>query len=40
MDFECLAGLGFDPFAVDVGDILFEEGRVIKLGGRVSIVRK
>jgi len=31
MDFEGFAGLGFDPFAVDVGDIFLEEGWVFEL---------
>lgn len=34
--FECFTRLGLDPFAIDVGHILLEEGRVIKLAITVS----
>ena len=31
MNLECLARLGFDPLAIDVGDVFLEEGRVFEL---------
>lgn len=40
MDFEGLARLCFDPFAIDVGDVLLEEGWVVELVIIVSGERK
>ena len=33
---ECFTRLGLNPFAIDVGDILLEEGRIVKLATTVS----
>ena len=36
MDLKCLPRLGFDPFSIDVGDILLEKRRIVQLVGHVS----
>ena len=33
---ECFTRLGLDPFAINVGHILLEEGRIVKLAITVS----
>lgn len=40
VNLEGLPRLGFDPFSIDVGDILLEERRVIKLVESVSKCKK
>lgn len=36
MDLECFPRLSLDPFAIDVCDILLEEGRVIELAAKIN----
>ena len=33
---ECFTRLGLNPFAIDVGHVLLEEGRIVKLATAVS----
>ena len=33
---ECFTRLGLNPFAIDIGHILLEEGRIVKLATIVS----
>lgn len=40
MDLKGLPGLGFDPFSIDVGYILFEKRWVIQLAGHISKYKK
>lgn len=40
MDVEDLAGLGFDPFTIDVGYILLEQRWIVQLAGQISKCRQ
>lgn len=40
MDFKGLSRFGLDPFPIDIGNVLFEEGRVAELVKVVSILGK